>query len=290
MTAGVLLWVMLCGALAWFARWRVPGPLWHGGLLVTTLPLQLLAVSSLRRAPEVVATAAAGQRVALRQALAAEALFHEVFGLLLGLTVIGVAGAAMAAAQLFSGGPQRRWTWSQGGMGALVMTVGTALVLVFGLWGGAGGSALLLATWLFTGALLFGAGCIRVEDDHRGRQHSGRVMLAFTLVVGTVIASLAGVHLAQGTNLAALAVAGPVEAAILELEGWQALDTARKAGLVSVMMAVVAAGASTGGSLPQASDPRGTLSALVMALGFGVFLAVEGAVFVSLSGLMEVGR
>ena len=286
----VLVWVALCGGMAMFLRWRVPGPLWLGGLLVVVLPMQVLTLQALWRGAEVLAPASPAARIGLRQATIGTALLHEVVGLLLGLVVIGSAGMLMALAQLFTGGPNRRWTYSQGGMGAFVMAVGTVLVLGFGLWGGAGGSAVLLAGWLMYSFVLLGLGCIRVDDDPFGRQHSGRVMLAYTVVVGTLVAGLAGVHLAQGANMAAMAAASPIDAAILELEGYRALDTARKAGLVSFMMAMVAAGASTGGSLPQASDPRGALGALALFAGLGLFVVMEASVFSGIGALFVTAR
>ena len=286
-----LLWIGLCGALALFLHWRIPAPLWLAGLPPTVWPLQLQALSTLGGGREAIAAAPPAQQVMLRQALAGDALFDAFFALSLGLVLIASAGTMMALTQLFTGGMGRRWTWSQGGMGALVMVVGTALVLVFGLWGGAGGSALLLSGWLLFGALLFGAGCIRVEDDVLGRQHAGRVLLAYTVVAGTIVAGLAGVHLAQGSFMAAMAVADPVDAATLRLDAFDAIDTARKAGLVSVMMAVVASGSSTGGSLPQASDPRGTVGALMLFLGLAVFCMLEGAIASSVWSLLyEVTR
>jgi hypothetical protein len=73
---------------------------------------------------------------------------------------------------------------------------------------------------------------------------------------------------------------------VLRFEAAEGLQTLRKCGLVSVMMSVVAAGASTGGSLHQASDPRGSLGGLLLLGGLGLFLLLESMIQTQLRGLL----
>ena len=276
------LWGLLCVGLS-LARFRVPGPLWLGGLLLSLVPNQLFSWLGLR-ATTLGWSGREAPPAHETWGPAGAALMHDVVGLVMAASVLAGVMMATAVVQVATVGVEHRWTLSQGGMGAVVLGVGAALVTGFGLAGGGGWPAAFLAAWLLFAAAVVAVGCSRIE--HIARLHAGRVLLAFSMVVGTLVVAVAANHFAEGTMLLDMAHAAPHEGPVLRLEASAGIATLRKCGLVSVMMAVVAAGASTGGSLHQASDPRGSVGGLFMLGGLGLFALMEALIRAQLGTLV----
>lgn len=259
--------------VAAFLGWRVPGPLWLGGLAVTLLPNQLRAAVLASGAAASLPARGEAPNPAVGWAAAGQVLHHDLFGLLLGLGVIGSAMVALAVIQHVALGVDKRWTVSQGAMSAFVLVLGAVLVLVFGLLGGAGLGAVAIAGWLLFSALALGVGCLRIERN--ARVHAGRVLLAFAMIAGTVVVSVAAHHAMEGSLLRTMATLSGPEARYAQLEAGPGLSTVRRCGLVGLMMAFVGAGAGTGGSLHLASDPRGSVGGFVLLAGLVLFVLVE---------------
>lgn len=264
--------------------WRVPGPLWLGGLAVTLLPNQLLAASKASAAASSVPVRGEAPPSAVGWELAGRVLQHDLFGLVLGLGVLGSAMVALAVVQHVALGVEKRWTVSQGAMSAFVLVLGAVLVLGFGLAGGAGLGAVAIAGWLLFSALTLGVGCLRIERD--ARVHAGRVLLAFAMIAGTVVVSVAAHHAIEASLLRTMATLPGPEARYAQLQATEGLSTLTRCGIVGLMMAFVGAGAGTGGSLHLASDPRGTLGGALLLAGLVAFGLVEAWMATALAVLI----